>query len=121
MALNDFTDDEKLFRAVRPWKIYWSRKTNRPAAAAFKAKDQGLSVERGYHRNDATVVAEMQNHFEGHIVSVLVGQCKDADAIVVHKPTERSEYHSEIHKDNEIEVLDDEQCMLLSFAAVVES
>lgn len=121
MEFNDFTDDEKLFRAVRPWKIFWSKKTNRPAAAAFKEKSQGLSVERGYHRNDATVVAEMQTFFDGHIVSVLVGQCKKADALVVHKPTERSDYHSEIHKDNQTEVLDDEQCMLLSFAAVVES
>lgn len=77
MELNDFTDDEKLFRAVRPWNMYWSKKTNRPSAAAFKTKNEGLSVERGYHRNDAAVVAEMQNNFEGHIISVSVGQCKN--------------------------------------------
>lgn len=121
MELNDFTDDEKLFRAVRPWNMYWSKKTNRPSTAAFKTKNEGLSVERGYHRNDAAVVAEMQNNFEGHIISVSVGQCKKCDALVVHKPTSRSIYHSEIHKDNETEILNDAQCLKLSFAAIVES
>ena len=120
MELNDFTDNEKLYRAVRPWDRLWSKRTNRPAAAAFKVKNQGLSVERGYHRNDATVVADMKKQFEGRIVSVLVEQCKAADALVLHKPTERSIYHSEIHKDEKTEVLDDEQCMLLSLSAVVE-
>lgn len=119
MELNDFTDDEKLFRAVRPWDRYWSKKTNRPSTAAFKDK-AGLSVERGYDRDDAKVVAEMQKHLEGRIISVSVRKCKEAKALVVHKPTHSSIYHSEIHKDTRTEMLDDEQCLALALAAIVE-
>lgn len=116
----NFSEDEKLYRAVRPWDIFW--KTNgKLSSAAFKDKN-GLSVERGDHREDSDVVDNMRkNQFEGKIVSLNVQQCYSVNALVKYLPSRKNIYHSEIHKDENTRLLSDSQCRNLVKMAIIVS
>ena len=61
-----FDRNEKLYRAVYPPEImdmFWKRDGS-VSSAAF-ADANGLSVDRGDHRNDADVVKDMSSRFSG--------------------------------------------------------
>lgn len=115
-----FPESEKLYRAVYPQTthpLFW-KKGGGLSSAAFKCKN-GLSVERGNFRVDEEVIEEMKNYFKGNIISVTVKQCKDVNANVKYLPTKRSQYHSEIHK-NDIETkLSDRQAKHLANVAII--
>lgn len=117
----EFKDDEKLYRAVYPPEnksIFW-KMDGTLSSAAFK-DPHGLSVERGNYRSDSDVIADMKKYFTGCIVSVFVEQCRIVNAYVEYKPTDRSVYHSEIHRNKEILLLSSSQCKFLSEHAKIE-
>lgn len=112
---NTFAGDEKLYRAVWPpshARMYW-KKDGSVSSAAFKDK-RGLSVERGYHRDDTTVVETMKTFFSGIVIKVGVDDCHAVNALVLYLATERSRYHSEIHGSRDLVVLDSNQCKYLA-------
>ena len=77
---NEFENDEKLYRAVYPYDMFWTS-GGKVSSAAFKDKN-GLSVERGYYRDDYLVVEDMNKRFEGNIVCVTVEDCRNVHAKV---------------------------------------
>lgn len=116
-----FPNGEKLYRAVYPesyMQMFW-KKDGTISSAAFTDKN-GLSVERGNFRGDKQVIEEMQKFFQGCIISLTVEQCKDADAIVKYKPSNRSQYHSEIHGSETIPLLSKSQRKRLASSAKIE-
>ena len=116
----NFSDKEKLYRAVMPatrFPNFW-KKNGKVSSAAFKKKD-GLSVERGNFRADKDIINEMKQFFTGSIVSVSVKECKDVDAVIKYLPTERSNYHSEIHRNSEIKPLTESQAKHLADKAII--
>lgn len=118
---NTFEDSEKLYRAVYPktrMPMFW-KKNGKISSAAFK-KNDGLSVERGNYRKDEEVISDIKRFFQGNVISVTVGQCRSVDAVVKYKPTERSEYHSEIHSSDTEVRLTDAQARELSEKAIIE-
>lgn len=118
---NNFFDDEKLYRAVHPasyMQMYW--KNNGSISSAAFLDDNGLSVERGYYRDDNCVIDVMRHFFKGCIVSLTVGDCHQVNAVVKYKPTERSEYHSEIHGSDDKLSLSKSQRKRLALAAKIE-
>ena len=95
---NSFREDEALYRSVYPPEIkdmFW-KKDGTLSSAALLDK-HGLSVERGYYRTDETVVLAMSKWFTGTVVKLHVKACNDVGALLVYKPTSRSQFHSEIH------------------------
>lgn len=118
---NTFPNCEKLYRAVFPesyMQMFW-RKDGTVSSAAFM-DEEGLSVERGNFREDKSVIEEMHKFFKGCIISLRVEQCKNVDAIVKYKPSQRSKYHSEIHGSEEKPLLSKSQRRKLATAAKIE-
>lgn len=116
-----FEDEkEKLYRAVYPQckrPNFW--KNGKLSSAAFK-DCRGLSVERQYGRADDEVITYVKDAFEGNIVSIKVLHCNDINAFIRHLPSERSEFHSEIHGSNIKKVLSDGQAKNLARLATLE-
>lgn len=120
MNLN-FTDDEKLYRAVWPKSKrpnYWT-KSGKLSSAAFKDKN-GLSVLRTGDRNEADALQEAIKKLKGYIVSVNVKQCKEVEAFLRHLPGKISYYHSEIHGSDKEKVLSTSQALKLANLAKIE-
>lgn len=118
---NTFPDCEKLYRAVFPesyMKMFW-KKDGTVSSAAFTDKE-GLSVERGNFRDDKSVIEEMHKFFRGCIISFTVEQCKEVNAIVKYKPTDRSNYHSEIHGTETVPLLSKGQRKKLAAGSKIE-
>ena len=112
---NTFSKTEKLYRAVYPPeinKIFWKDESHVSSAVFLDKK--GLSVERGNFRADEEVVQEMKKSFIGKIISLTVGVCLKINAKVIYRPTKRSLYHSEIHRDAKHIVLSPSQRRFLS-------
>ena len=106
---------ERLYRAVYPPEImplFW-KENGEISSAAFKDK-RGLSVERAGVRNEDEVIKDMQLFFSGTIISVLVGDCIECDAVLKYLPTRRSVYHSEIHGGEDRILLSQSQCKFLA-------
>lgn len=115
-----FEDSELLYRAVRPNDMYW-KENGKLSSAAFKDR-AGLSVLRGYGREDFTVVGEMRSlDLVGEVVKVTVLDCRTVKAVVKYLPSRNSKYHSEIHGSNDTKLLSDRQCKILSDVAVLVS
>lgn len=117
---NSFENTEKLYRAVYPPEIadiYWKRDGS-ISSAAF-ADPNGLSVDRGDYRDDSEVVSSMRKRFKGHIVSLYVKNCVDADAKVVYQPSKTNKYHSEIHGSETTVLLSKSQRRFLAKKAVI--
>ncbi len=113
---NEFENDEKLYRAVYPYDMFWTS-NGKVSSAAFKDKN-GLSVERGYYRDDYLVVENMNKRFEGNIVCVTVEDCRNVHAKVKYKPSHSSKYHSEIHGSDTV-ILSRSQAKQLASCAVI--
>ena len=119
---NKFSDEcEKLYRAVFPEsyiQMFW-RKDGTISSAAFTDKE-GLSVERGFFREDKSVLEEMRKFFQGCIISLTVEQCRNVHAVVKYKPSKRSKYHSEIHGNEKVPLLSKSQRRQLAAKAKIE-
>lgn len=117
---NHFKADEKLYRAVydkdrKP--NYWKKDgTLSPAALLDK---EGLSVDRGYYREDFEVLADMSGRLKGMAISVEAGMCNNVNAIVLYKPSKKDSYHSEIHGSKDEAALSPEQRFYLAKCAKV--
>ena len=94
-----FQDEEYLFRMVRPDTDYW-KADGTLTSAAFKTSN-GLSVDRCGDRSFEEAVAAMQARpdLAGTVVSLTVGDCRSAEALVRYLPSRSNIYHSEIHQD----------------------
>jgi hypothetical protein len=90
------------------------------SSAAFYDPN-GLSVTRGYHRNNDIVITYMKENFVGRVLSVLVQDCKDANAYVKYCPSKTNRYHSEIHGSKDRVLLSQAQRKKLAKAAIIES
>ena len=114
MALSD---DELLFRAIRPDSMYW-KENRKLSSAAFKDK-KGLSTDRTLNRTKLECVEKMKR-FAGSIVSFSVGVCWRETAYVKPDPREENEYHTLVLKsENEIE-LTHRQAKNIASCAVIE-
>lgn len=114
----EFSADEKLYRAVRPLDIFW-KPDGTVSSAAFHDKN-GLSVDRGAKRRDIEVVEAMRrNGLQGGIISVTVQDCNNAGALVLYKPIDSNQYHSEIHRNKTEAGLTKGQMRKLSKQAVI--
>lgn len=116
-----FYDEEKLFRAVYPPSyraMFWKRDGS-VSSAAF-ADPNGLSVNRAGDRNDADAITDMRKAFHGNIVSVLVRNCKETNAVVKYLPSKNNVYHSEIHRNDQTALLSKSQRYYLATHAVIE-
>lgn len=116
-----FSPKEKLYRAVYPPNhpgMYWKRDGSL-SSAAF-ADPKGLSVERGYHRENEEIIANMGKNFVGCIVSIKVEDCNETQAIVKYLPTKNNQYHSEIHGGEDKLLLDKRQRVYLAQKAQKE-
>lgn len=112
---NTFSEDEKLYRAVYPPamnQMFW-KDDNHVSSAVFLDK-KGLSVERGNHRSDETVVSDMKKSFIGRIIYITAALCKKVNIQILYKPTKRSIYHSELHGGNSHIILSSSQRRFLS-------
>ena len=102
--MDEFNDEsEMLLRCVRPGNMYW-KDNDTLTSAAFK-DPEGLSVDRVYDRELETAVETIGAKLEGSVVSVTVGDCHEANAIVKYKPLVDNDYHSEIHQSEKVALL----------------
>lgn len=116
----DFTENEKLYRAVYPpeiSEIFW-RKDGTVSSAAF-ADPRGLSVDRAMGRLDCEVVESMHKKFKGRIISLFVRDCWEVEAVVKYFPSISNIYHSEIHGGDTVPLLSKHQRKALADRAVV--
>ena len=114
---NQFAADEKLYRAVLPLDMFWKKNGKVSSAAFYDPK--GLSVERGYYRDDIEVSKIMHERFRGNIVYNFVEHCNSVNALVKYLPSHNSVYHSEIHKDNDTKLLTESQRKHLAKNAII--
>lgn len=106
-----FDKFERLYRAVYPPNImpmFW-KENGELSSAVFKDKN-GLSVERADGRDENAVVDNMRLYFWGYIITVLFNDCIACNAVVKYLPTQRSNYHFEIHGSNSVKLLSQSQC-----------
>ena len=117
---NNFSSDEKLYRAVYPpdqKEMFW-KKDGSLSSASF-ADNRGLSVDRGNYRSDSEVIKDMLTRLSGCIISVTVGNCMETDALVKYLPSGNNIYHSEIHGNQDTIVLNKSQRRYLALHARV--
>lgn len=116
---NKFDNNEELYRAVFPRDIFL-KKNGTISSAAFRTRI-GCSVERSYYRKEIEIIEQIKGWFEGaFIVTVKVNKCKEADTYILYKPSERSDYHSEILKSKDEILLTKAQARKLAkFAKIV--
>jgi len=117
---NEFKSTEKLYRAVYPPEIadmFW--KLDGTVSSAAFADPKGLSVDRGDYRSDEDVMSVMRSKFTGHIISVYVKNCFDANALVLYRPSRSNPYHSEIHGSLDRAILSKSQRVHLARCAEI--
>jgi hypothetical protein len=114
------SDDEILYRAVKPFPNWWKPEENKPSSAVFK-DSRGVSVDRGAGRPSSEAVEELRNRFPVRaVVSISVALCRGFGTHPVAKPLPNQLEHAEIHKsESEIE-LTNGQARKLSKAAKIE-
>jgi len=114
------SDDEILYRAVKPFPNWWKPEVNKPSSAVFK-DSRGVSVDRDAGRLSAEVVEEFRNRFRVRaVVSISVAICRGFATYPVAKPLPNQPEHAEIHRsESEIE-LTNSQARNLSRAANLE-
>lgn len=111
-----FDSNEDLYRAVLPRDVF-NKENGTISSAAFKTS-RGCSVERSYDRNETEIIEFMKKFFKGaFIVTVKVDECEKVDAYVIYKPSQRSNYHSEIWKSEDTVLLTKSQAKKLANCA----
>ncbi len=117
---SDFKEEEKLYRAVYPptqRPNFWKKDGSLSSAALYDPN--GLSVDRGYYREDEEVLTGMAaSRLNGLAVSLKVSDCKEADAVVEYRPSKANKFHSEIHGSKKALVLSPAQRHRLANCAV---
>ena len=116
----EFRCDESLLRAVFPADRrpdLWNGK--RLSSSAFKDK-RGASVDRTYDRSMEESVAFLQEKLQGYLVSVSVENCKEVNAIIKYLPSDTDIFHSEIHRSEDIKLLDEVQAYHLARVAIIQ-
>lgn len=111
--------EERLYRAVYP--NFFKKEDGSLSSAAFKDRN-GLSVQRGDNDTTDYMVDFMltKQKFQGGIVSVSVQNCYDVLALPLHKPSNRSEKHSEIHRNETEPALTSGQAKKLARLAIID-
>ena len=110
----NFASEEKLYRAVLPLEMYW-RSDGTISSAAFHDKN-GLSD----FRDDSDVVSDMKARgLSGGIIFVTAEDCSEIEAIVLYKPIENNQYHSEIHRNETVAVLSKGQMKRLARKSII--
>ncbi|MGY6521949.1 MAG: hypothetical protein ACXIUD_09490 [Mongoliitalea sp.] len=111
------SDDEILYRAVKPFPNWWKPEVNKPSSAVFK-DSRGVSVDRDAGRPSSEVIEELRNRFPVRaVVSISVALCRGFGTHPVAKPLPNQPEHAEIHRsESEIE-LTNGQARKLSKAA----
>lgn len=79
---------------------------------------RGLSVDRGYYRDNAQVKREMSKRLTGSIVKFYVRACNEAGALVRYLPSKTNIFHSEIHGGSSVIPLSKHQSYCISKRAV---
>lgn len=120
----EFRLDEKLFRAVLPYKDFW-KSDGKISSAAFKGRTiegeiEGVSVTRDGGRCLKEVLDFMKLNFKGNFISVLVSQCYEVNAHIEYLPEPDNEFHSEIHGCKGKKKLTDGQAKRLAKCANIE-
>jgi hypothetical protein len=119
----EFSPDEKLFRAVMNSELFW--KADRTLTTAIfknRTKTEGISVDRQNGRGDSESVALYRGHLSGSVIYVNVQNCYDCETLPVYKPIEtepQNPYHSEIHRNCDTVQLTQGQSRQLTLAAVI--
>ena len=97
--MNDhFESNEKLYRAIWPPELapmFWKRDGSLSYTAFIDPK--GLSVDRGYYRDDAEVRYEISKRLTGSIVKFYVRACNEIGACIRYLPSAKNVFHSEVH------------------------
>lgn len=114
------SDDEILYRAVKPFPNWWKPELNKPSSAVFK-DSRGVSVDRDAGRSNTEVVAELRSRFPVRaVVSISVAICRGIGTHPIARPLPNHPEHAEIHRsETEIE-LTNGQARNLSKAAKLE-
>ena len=106
---SDITDNEILYRVVRPFNLFWKKKFNKLSTAAFKDRN-GLSVDRDGERSENAVIDDFnRRRFEGALISAIAGDCKAINTYLVPKPN-NWKYHAEILDSRSKIILSNEKC-----------
>lgn len=118
-----FKERNILLRAVCPksrmpqfWKADGSL-----SSAAFKKKDDGLSISCTNLAHLEESIYFMVSGFIGQIVSVTVQDCESVNAFLIHLPTTRDPYHGEIRGSKECKTLSNYQARVLAQKAILRS
>lgn len=97
MLKEHIEDEERLFRAIKPFPSWWKFDVNRPSSAAFK-DSLGVSVDRQGVREINQVIERFKNRFEIRaVVSLTAKQCRDFGTYPIAKPETNNPEHAEIH------------------------
>lgn len=105
MLPQNISDEEILFRAIKPFPNWWKFDINRPSSAAFK-DSRGVSVDRDADRQSSQVVQILRARFSVRaVVSIPTGVCRTFGTCPVAKPLPNQPEHAEIHRsESEIEL-----------------
>lgn len=99
MLIKAFDDpDEKIFRAVRPWPLFWDSDA-RISSAVFdlRQNEDGVSFDRADGRSDRDCCIEMHKRkLEGKIVSLKVQQCSVIEELSLRHTPIYNPFHSEL-------------------------
>lgn len=87
-----FMNEEHIYRALAPWKMY-ERPDGTICNAAFK-DSKGLSVELQYHRFDSDVAEHMHNvtGLHGNIAKIPSSVCEESEIEIFNSPSS-NKYH----------------------------
>lgn len=130
--MEEFKNDEKLFRSIRPPhknKFYWTKDRTRITPLAFKNRtirgkvEEYVSVNRQADRLEEECVQDMKNKLEGSIVSVTYLNCRESQINVIPKPSSTDKYHCGLFNgetDAPNSLLNDIQCQNLADMAIFE-
>lgn len=115
-----FDENESLVRAVYPENQRPSFWENGKLSSAALKDSKGLSVTRTYDRTLKDTVEWMKLHFKGAMAAITVRACFAIQAYVKYCPSQKNEYHSEIHGSTETIELSDFQALYLARQATIE-
>lgn len=122
--MSNFSDSEKLYRAVRPQSRYWTKDGTRLSSVAFRNRstDDYLSVDRQDGRRNDDCIEAMRKRLKGAVVSVKYAQCLDLKIEVIPYPSDNNPWHCGLvnNADEGDSRLSQFQCQNLADFAVIE-
>ena len=90
-------------------------------SSAIYSSEKGVSVERDGDREETKVIDFfVSRQFNGYLAKINAGKCREVGAYPIPKPSQNSDYHSEIHNSPiEIPISDDKREELAKNTQVV--